>query len=127
MINIKNLGVWMDHSSARLIEVTKFSFETKVIMSKFTHDDKMQSLNKNENLMHNKEQHQQLEYYKRVGDIIQDYSVVILFGPTNAKTELFNILKADNRFSKVKIEVEQTDKMTESQQQIFVKDYFTKN
>jgi hypothetical protein len=87
----------------------------------------MQSLNKNENLMHNKEQHQQLEYYKRVGDIIQDYSVVILFGPTNAKTELFNILKADNRFSKVKIEVEQTDKMTESQQQIFVKDYFTKN
>jgi len=117
----------MDHSSARLMEFTKFSFETKVIMSKFTHDNKMQSLNKSENLMHNKEQQQHSEYYKRVGEFIQDFAEVILFGPTNAKSELHNLLKSDHRFSKIKIEVEQTDNMTESQQQTFVRAHFAKN
>jgi len=126
MTTAKNLGIWMDHSSAHLMEFTD-TIETKTIDSKFTHEAKEQSLDKSENLMHNKEQHQQSEYYKKLGEIIKNYEGVILFGPTDAKVELFNILRADHLFAKIKIEIKQTDKMTEHQQHAFVRDHFSKS
>ena len=126
MITAKNLGIWMDHSSAHLIEFTTDPIETKTIESKFTHQAKKSSLNKSENLMHNKEQHQKSAYYKKLGEIIKNYEGVILFGPTEAKVELFNILRADHHFEKIKIEVKQADKMTENQQHSFVREHFSK-
>ena len=74
--------------------------------------------------MHNKEQHEQSEYYKKLGEVIINYDDVILFGPTDAKAELCNYLKTNNRFANIKIEIEKTDKMTENQQQAFVREYF---
>ena len=127
MDTAKNLGIWMDHSSANLMEFTTDPIETKTIESKFTHEAKEQSLGKSENLMHNKEQHQQSEYYRKLGEIIRNYEEVILFGPTDAKLELFNILRADHLFEKIKIEIKQTDKMTQSQQHAFVREYFSKS
>lgn len=123
----KNLGIWMDHSSAHVMEFTANPIETKIISSKFTHDEKVRSLAKSEDIMHNKEQHQQSAYYKQLGETIKQYESVLLFGPTDAKTELFNILKADHHFEKISIQVKQTDKMTENQQHAFVKDYFSKH
>ena len=126
MTTAKNLGIWMDHSSANLMELTIDPIETKTIESKFTHQAKEQSQSKSENLMHNKEQHQQSEYYKKLGEVIKNYEEVILFGPTDAKVELFNTLKADHHFEKIKIEIKQTDKMTENQQHAFVREYFSR-
>ena len=122
----KNLGICMDHSSAHLIEFTHNPMESKTIDSKFTHQSKEESLHKNENLMHNKEQHQQSAYYKELGNVIRDYEEVLLFGPTDAKFELFNLLKSDHNFSEINIVVKPTDKMTEHQQNAFVRDYFSK-
>ncbi len=129
MIVTKKLGIWMDHSNAHLIEFSSDaeSKEKKVIASKFTHEQKEQSLGKSENLMHNKERHQQSEYYKELGEVIKHYESVVLFGPTNAKNELMNIMKADHLFAKIKIEVEQADKMTDNQQQAFVREHFSKH
>jgi stalled ribosome rescue protein Dom34 len=42
--------------------------------------------------MHQKEQHEQSDYYKKIGEAIKNYQEVLLFGPTNAKTELLNLL-----------------------------------
>jgi len=126
MTTAKNLGIWMDHSSANLMELTIDPIETKTIESKFTHQAKEQSLSKSENLMHNKEQHQQSEYDKKLGEAIKNYEAVILFGPTDAKVELFNTLKADHHFEKIKIEIKQTDKMTENQQHAFVREHFSR-
>lgn len=132
MTTAKNLGIWMDHSSAHLMEFiytpsgTTNPIETKTIESKFTHHVKEETLNRSEHIMHNKEQHQQAEYYKQLGEIIKNYESVVLFGPTEAKEELFNTLKADRRFEEIKIEVKQADKMTENQQHAFVKEYFSK-
>jgi len=123
----KKLGIWMDHTSAHVTEFTTDPIETKIIESAFTHEEKTNSLDNSEHVMHNKEQHQQSAYYKKLGDTIKDYDEVILFGPTDAKTELFNLLKADHHFDKIKIGVKQTDKMTENQQHAFVKDYFKQN
>ena len=121
----KRLGIWMDHATAHLMEFTVDPIETKSIESKFTHEEKEHSLGKNENLMHHKEQHEQADYYKKLGEVIRNYDHVILFGPTDAKVELFNLLKANHLFEKIKIEVEQADKMTENQQHAFVKKHFS--
>ena len=121
-----NLGIWMDHSSAHLMEYSPDLMESKTIESKFTHQEKRQSISKGENLMHNKEQHQQSDFYHKLGGVISNYQAVVLFGPTDAKTELFNLLRADKRFEGVKIDVEPADKMTENQQHAFVKAHFSK-
>ena len=127
MKTTKNLGIWMDHSTAHLMEFTTDPIETKIIGSKFTHEGKANTLGKSEHVMHNKEQHQQSEYYKKLGDAIRNYDDVIIFGPTDAKLELFNVLRADHRFEKTKIEVRQADKMSEPQQHAFVREYFSKH
>jgi len=38
--------------------------------------------------MHNKRQQLHEVYYKEIADVILKYNNVLLFGPTNAKTEL---------------------------------------
>jgi hypothetical protein len=126
MIKAKNLGIWMDHSNAHLMEFTTDPITTDIITSKFTHLGKGESLSKSESLMHNKEQHEQAAYYKRLGNAIRNYEDVIIFGPTDAKLELLNILRADHDFENIKVEVEQADKMTQNQQHAFVKNYFQK-
>ncbi len=123
----KCLGIWMDHSAAHLMELKTSAIETKIIESKFTHEIKEESLRKSEKLMHNREQHEQSEYYKKLGDVIKNYEGVLLFGPTDAKVELFNVLKADHLFEKIKIEVKQADKMTENQEHAFVREYFSRH
>ena len=122
---VKKLGIWMDHSSAHLMEFTNEPLNTKTIESPFTHQVREETLNKSESLMDHKEQHEEAAYYKKLGAVIEHYDDVLLFGPTDAKTELFNILRADHHFEAIKIEVKQTDKMTENQQHAFVKAYFS--
>jgi stalled ribosome rescue protein Dom34 len=121
----KKLGIWLDHSHAHLTEYTVETMKTTRINSSFTQDQKSDSLNKSENVMHNKEQHLQSDYYKKIGEEIKNYDRVILFGPTNAKAELINKLKEDHNFSKIRIEVKQMDKMTENQEHAFVREYFS--
>jgi len=125
MTTAKDLGIWMDHTSANLMEFTADPIETKTIDSKFTHEEKEQTLGKSENRMHNKEQHEQADYYRELGEIIRNYDEVVLFGPTDAKVELYNILKDDHLFAKIKFEVIQADKMTENQQHAFVRKHFS--
>ena len=126
MTTAKNIGIWMDHASAHLMEFTTDPIQTTIITSKFTHQEKEHSLSKSENLMHNKEQHQQTDYYKEIGAVIKKYEAVLLFGPTDAKVELLNLLRKDHLFEKIKIETRQTDKMTEHQEHAFVKEYFSR-
>ena len=125
MTTAKNLGIWMDHSNAHLIEFTTEPMKTTNLASGFTHQAKEQTLEKGEHLMHNKEQQQQLAYYKELGAVIKNYDAVMLFGPTDAKVELFNILRTDHQFEKIKIDVKQADKMTENQEHAFVRKYFS--
>ena len=127
MIITKYLGICMDNSRAHMIELSQETTVIRVIDSKFTHEEREQSLSKGENRMHNKEQQFQAEYYRDLGEIIKNYEEVILFGPTNAKNELMNILKKDHHFDKIKIDIRSTHQMTHNQQVVFVKDYFLKH
>jgi len=122
----KSLGIWMDHLNAHIMEFTTDPIETTTVESKFTHLEKEGALKRGENLMHSKEQHEENDYYRELGKIIRDYNDVLLFGPTDAKVELYNLLRKDHRFADIVIEIKQTDKMTENQQHAFVRDYFSK-
>lgn len=122
----KKLGIWMDHSMAHLMEFTSKHFEIETIESELSNQEKIASLAKSENSNFSKERKQLFEYYKKIGEAIKNYKRVILFGPTDAKIELFDLLSEDNRFLKIKFEIKNTDKMTKNQQHTFVKEYFSR-
>lgn len=114
----------MDHSTAHAMTYANGSIITEGIDSEFTSQDREETLNRNENVMHNKEQQQQGSYYKRIGEVIKNYEKVVIFGPTTAKSELANFLKEDHHFDAIEIEVKPADKMNEHQMHTFVKNYF---
>ena len=122
----KIIGVWMDHTTANLMEPINNLFIACTIKSDFSHQEK-NSISKNESLMHNKEQNQQSGYYKKITEAIKSYDEIMLFGPTTAKDELANLLKADRHFEYKKIDIKHADKMTENQQEAFVKSHFKLN
>ncbi|MEO8515376.1 MAG: hypothetical protein ABI426_01460 [Flavobacterium sp.] len=126
MKTIKKLGLWMDNSMAHVIEFISEPFKIISIESEFTTEEKESTLMKGESHMHNKEQQKQKEYFKKLSEVIANFDEVLLFGPTNAKAELFNILKQNHRFAHIKIEVKESDKLTPNQELAFVRDHFQK-
>ncbi len=120
----KQLGIWMDHSNAYLMALTNDTIVENIIESELTQEEKEISLSKNEKYLHNKEQNFQLSYYKKLSDAIRNYQEVILFGPTDAKNELLNLVKDDHLFKNIKIEVLHSDKMSANKMHDFVREYF---
>ncbi len=113
----------MDHSVANLIDLSA-GINKHSISSDFTFETKEETLSRSEFAMHNKQEQMQTAYYKKISDEIVKYNHVLLFGPTNAKTELHNYLNKDLHFKDIQIDIESVDKMTEKQQFAFVKNYF---
>jgi hypothetical protein len=118
-----NIGVWMDHSIAILIKENT-DIDGYSILSKFDFQTKEEALNKSEKLMHNKEMHMQDAFYKKIALALKDYDNVLLFGPTDAKKELFNILKKDAHYADVNIEIESPDKLTINERNAFVRNHY---
>ena len=125
MKSTKQLGIWMDHSSAHLIELMNGEIATDIVDSQPELDGDEQIGFKDESHLLNKEEGQFSAYYKKLSDVILGYEEVLLFGPTAAKNELLNILKEDHHFDEIKIEVKSADNMTENQRNAFVKEYFS--
>lgn len=119
----RKLGIWMDHSTANLIDL-KSKKHTRPITSEFTFDTKEEALNRSESRMHNKRQQMHEAYYKEIAEVILKYDNVLLFGPTNAKTELHNYLNKDLHFKDITIDIQSADKMTSNEKGAFVKEYF---
>ncbi|MCW3086950.1 MAG: hypothetical protein JWQ78_336 [Sediminibacterium sp.] len=123
MKTAKYIGIWMDHAHANVMALTTAPMETVVVTSAgVAVEDPHES--GSEFTMNNKNQHKHSSYYKQLAAILKEYDHVILFGPTDAKTELFNLLKADQHFASTTIDVRQTDKMSENQQYAFVREHF---
>lgn len=126
MTKKKYLGIWMDHSTAHCMDCTEDKIETTIVESAFTRQLRKETLGKSESIMHNKEQHLQHDYYLELKEKVRNYDAVVLFGPSNAKDELFNMLREDHLFSTIKIAVKDTDYMTKSEEYSFVEDFFKK-
>lgn len=126
MINSKRrLGIWLDHTKAQVIEEKNSSFTSYTMESNSIQGEK-QNFGLDESLKHNTEQEQLSVFFKRLSEVMKGYTEVLLFGPTNAKTELHNLLKEDRHFNNIKIDLETTDNLTENQMHAFVKEHFEK-
>jgi hypothetical protein len=109
MKQTKCLGIWLDHSHAHLIDYNPLSTETD-INSDITHQIKEETLHKSEHVMHNKEQHEQREYFIAIANKILNYDEVVLFGPTN-----------------IRIETRPGEKMTHFEEHEFVRNFFSRH
>ncbi|MFC4141281.1 hypothetical protein [Pedobacter mendelii] len=124
MIKKKKIGIWMDHSVANLMDYPASPILTRTIECNFTSKAKEEALTRGESTMHTKEKGEQADYFRELADLIRKYDEVLLFGPTEAKTELYNTFKDNHQFSKIKVEIRPADKMTKNQQHAFVSSYF---
>jgi len=123
MQDIKNLGIWLDHSVAHLIDLDA-PIQRTLITSQFTHHTREEVLHKGENHMHHKEQQMHEAYYKELSHVILKYDHVLLFGPTDAKKELHNYVNEDLHFKEITFDVESADKMTDREEMAYVRKHF---
>lgn len=122
----KRVGIWMDHSNARIMDYSSEGFEIKIVKSNAQHLDNQADILHSEKLLHNKEERTLKAYYKQLIDLIKDYDQALLFGPTDAKTELYNLIRQDHRYNNLKIETKSANKMSYEQQHDYIQDYFAK-
>lgn len=124
MKSIKQLGIWMDHSVANLIELSNDKMARRTVKLIPAFPGSVENLRLNESLINNKENDHLTDFYQKISDIIKKFDEVLLYGPTQTKTELFNQLKKNIHFDRIKIDVQPAENMTENQQEAFVKKYF---
>jgi stalled ribosome rescue protein Dom34 len=121
----RSIGIWMDYSKALLMELLPGNMQTQIIESSFTPEVKANSIEKSEKHMHNKEDGEHLKYFKIIEKEIEKFDDVLIFGPTNAKDELKDLLHENHLNNHIRIEVKTTDKMTENQLHAFVLNHFS--
>jgi hypothetical protein len=125
MKTTKQLGIWMDHSMAHLTEFKKGTMVSIIIEAEPKTQENEHELNyHDESHQLSKEKSKLTAFYKKLSEAILFYDEVLLFGPTEAKNELLNLLKDDHLFADIKITAKPTDKMTEYHQHIFIKEFF---
>jgi len=126
MISAKKIGIWMNHSIAYIMEFTAGLITTCIVDATLdNHELKMDNAS-NEIASIFKAQSDKKAYYKQLEESLKDSKEVILFGPTYAKVELYNLLKIDSRFKKTKFKIIHAENLDETQQQEFVATYFSK-
>ena len=73
MNSSKQLGIWLDHSIANLIELSNDKMVKKTLKISPAFLGPLENLRLNDSLMHNKEQNQQSEFYRKLSYVINDY------------------------------------------------------
>ena len=125
MKNFRQLGIYMDHAHAFLMELENGMIISRNIVSGWieTEDKPIQERHFMD-FNCGEKKHLQSAYYHEISDIIRQYQQVVLFGPTDAKNELHKLLTDNHLFNEIKLEFVNTDKLTNEQMHEFVKEYF---
>jgi len=127
MKNKKKLAIYLDHSAANSFEYEQTAQLLSTVQLEFDPVDKKKVLQKGERHLHNKEQQEQQQFYKKISNSSIGFPIVLLFGPTTAKAELNTILTHDNRFSNVVITLKITDNLDLKEQIDYVNTFFNIN
>jgi len=121
----RQLGIYMDHSHAFLMEI-----ENNMIVSRDIQSGWNERVENNQQENHLSGEHSterkilQSIYYKDISEAIKHYQQVVIFGPTDAKNELNNLLKDNHLFNDTSVELVNADKMTLAEMHTFMKKYF---
>jgi hypothetical protein len=136
--NKKYLGIWLDHSKARLIEVNENGTQVETLLSGYSKQMREKGegatgtrlgnyrSGNDEYSTHHRKMEMLSHYYKILRDRIKRYDETILFGPTTAKVELFDTLLKEKNSINVHVHKGDGARMTEKQMSDFVKDFYKK-
>jgi hypothetical protein len=115
MLYKNEIGVCVDYGVAYLLEERNDENIITIIKS----DDVLEEIG-----VHEKKLRKDHAFFKRIFDSIRDFESVSLFGPTSAKNEILQRIRA-NKLSHIKIENNSADeKITENQKIDFINRYF---
>ncbi|MFZ1320249.1 MAG: hypothetical protein WAT71_01700 [Ignavibacteria bacterium] len=137
----KKIGVWLDHSKAKLIEIMEGGSEITTVHSPYKRRIRIPGesssnvqtrfgkryFSNTDFKIHQKKQNDKNVYFKDLEKRLQKYDMILLFGPTLAKTELSNFLSEKKLFASKSIVQKNSDKMTENEMVALVRKYFEKN
>lgn len=124
MIEAKKVAVYVDYFMSNIIEYLNSASRVKTIKSNFIPVEMEKMILIGEDYTRYKQPNEQQEYYLKLRNELLHYNCILLFGPTNAKIQLLNILKIGNKFSVTKIIIKNTEKLSDEQQIEFVNDCF---
>ena len=120
----KRLGIWMDNAHAHLKEYHREVVEIANVDSDEIEKPAKSHLVKGVSSLHNMEQPLQTEFYKSIAREILEFNDVLLFGPAEAKTELFNLLKDDQLYANIKFNIQNSGPLSDKQERAVIKTYF---
>ncbi len=109
MTAYRKTGVWMDHCNAHIIPFLDTAYMPQTISSGFTNHDSEKITEGRTSAMLSLEQQQNNVYYKHIAALLCESDEVFLFGPTDAKNELFRMLREDESFDAKRIELYNPD------------------
>ena len=127
METTRKLGIWMNYPDAHLMEFKTDIIQINTIESTFIHQKNVEEAEPNGKIKQIKERKKQAKFYKELSETIKYYDEVVIFGNFEGKNNLKDVLKANNQFDNIKIEVQDTNNLTENQQHTFVKEHFSKS
>lgn len=94
----------MDHSNAFIVKLTDSGHLPKIIASGFEIQAKKKMPNQSEKARLSNLQRKKRTYHKSIAAALTESDEVFLFGPTDAKRELFKMLRNNGNFDTIPIE-----------------------
>ena len=120
----KQLSIWMDYSNALLMELYNHMIvSTRIAVKPPENDDEKTNAPNLPNHTEEQIRHQE-DYFKEISDVVINYQEVLLFGPTEAKSELLAILKKDHHFKNIIFQLVNTNKMNDDSIHKFVVNHY---
>ena len=126
MKTLKKVGIWVDNTIARVMEFSDENFKVITINSGSQSIDNLSSSKFSDSEFYNREKKEMKPFFKKLINIIKDFDEIVLFGSTNAKTELYNLIREEHKFDHLNIDTRQTDKLSFEDQNRFTKTYFSR-
>jgi hypothetical protein len=109
--SVRSIGIWMDHTEARLLEPGQTADSIRVIPSQVTGRERVEGevangtrlgnfrSTNNEAHRHNREQNEIRAFYRHLADELLPYERILLCGPASACREFHNFLQKEKRFA----------------------------
>ncbi|MFM9909073.1 MAG: hypothetical protein ACKVOW_06985 [Chitinophagaceae bacterium] len=121
------LGIWMDQTSAHLTNLTVDPVEVVSIESVYTSTHIGNTFHESKRNVEYQKSILQQAFFKQLSDRMLNYDEVLLFGPSNAKSQLLNFFRVEQHINKIKIHVKNATNMTEQQEHAFIRRHFLSN
>ena len=109
--SVRSIGIWMDHTEARLLEPGQTAGSIRVVVSPVTGRERVEGevangtrlggyrSTNNEAHRHNREQNELRAFYRQLSEELLPYERILLCGPASACREFHNFLQKEKRFA----------------------------